>query len=142
MSEESIQGTCVCRAVKYSIRPPFNVFQYCHCSRCRKSSGSAHAANLFLPAAQLSWEAGEQHVRRFELPDAKHWCHAFCDQCGSALPWLTRNGRAYIVPAGNLDIDPGLAPQRNVHFASRAPWYRHASELPIFDEEAPRPTAG
>ena len=43
--------------------------------------------------------------------------------------------KGYLVPAGNLDDDPGLQPERNIFWASRAPWYVAAAELPTFDEE-------
>lgn len=132
------EGSCVCGAVKYSITPPYLAFQYCHCSRCRKASGSAHAANLFVPAAQLRFSDGESLVRRFELPDARYWSHTFCERCGSALPWLTRTGKAYVVPAGTLDGDPGVRPERSIFHASRSPWFVEPGAIPAFDEAAPR----
>ena len=135
MSDLSAQGSCVCGAVHYALRPPYRFFQYCHCSRCRKRSGSAHAANIALLAEQLAFTDGEEHVHRFELSTAKSWGNAFCGLCGSGLPWLTRNGRAWIVPAGSLDTDPGATPTRNIHYASRASWHVVAGELPSFDGE-------
>ena len=139
MSQETVAGSCVCGAVRYTIEPQESLgFQYCHCSRCRKASGSAHAANLFVATANLTWTSGEEHVKRFELPDAKYWCSSFCDICGSSLPWLSRTGKAYIVPVGTLDGDPGVKPTRNVYVDSGAPWYVHASELESFAEGPPR----
>lgn len=133
------EGSCVCGAIAYRITPPYRFFQYCHCTRCRKRSGSAHAANIAVMADQLSWLRGEDQLRRFELSSAKSWSNAFCATCGSGVPWRTRNGRAYIVPAGTLDEDPGERPARNVHYASRASWYAVAGELPCFDDEPEPP---
>ena len=45
MSSDTITGTCLCGQIKFEVTPPFAGFRYCHCSRCRKASGSAHAAN-------------------------------------------------------------------------------------------------
>jgi hypothetical protein len=131
-------GSCVCGAVAFEVRTPYRFFQYCHCSRCRKRTGSIHAANIAVPADQLSFTRGEDRVKRFELPAAKMWCNAFCEVCGSGMPWLTRNGRAYIVPGGALDEDPIERPARNVWMASRAAWEVEAASLPCFDEEVPR----
>lgn len=135
-SDTRIHGSCACGEVTYSIAPPFLAFQYCHCSRCRKASGAAFAANLFVPTDQLRFESGEAKVRRFDLPTAKYWSHCFCDTCGSAVPWLSRTGRAYIVPAGGLDDDPGVRPTRNIYCGSRPPWYLDANELETFEESA------
>jgi hypothetical protein len=129
-----VGGSCVCGAVAFAIEGPYAGFNYCHCTRCRKKSGSAHAVNIFVPPAQFSWTRGEEVVRRYDLPSAAAWCSGFCTMCGSAAPWLTRNGTMYIVPAGALDDDPGEKPRRNIHFASRPPWYMPASALDTFDE--------
>ncbi|MCA9674455.1 MAG: GFA family protein [Kofleriaceae bacterium] len=130
-------GSCVCGAVAFRVDGPFTRFPYCHCSRCRKRTGSAHAANLFVPAAQFAWERGEELVRVFRLPTAPRWSNAFCTVCGSPMPWLARTGASVLIPAGALDDDPGLRPELNIHFASRAPWYAHAAELETFDELPP-----
>jgi hypothetical protein len=127
--DESIGGSCVCGAVAFRLEGPFRGFQYCHCSRCRKKTGSSHVANIFVPVDQFSWERGKDKVRRFELPTAKYWSTAFCEDCGSAMPWPTRNGKAMVVAAGALDDDPGIRPKFSVHYESRAPWYVHVSDL-------------
>lgn len=133
MSDETIHGSCVCGAVKYAVRAPFLGFQYCHCSRCRKATGSAHASNLFVATERFEWTDGESHMKRFELPTAKYWCHGFCELCGSSLPWASRTGKAFIVPAGTLDDDPGDRPARNIYWANRATWYEHVGKIETFD---------
>jgi hypothetical protein len=132
-SNDAIEGSCVCGAVHYSYAPPARNFQYCHCSRCRKGSGSAHAANVFVTPSQFTWLKGEDAVKRFELPTAKYWSRAFCTTCGSAMPWLTRSGKSMVIPAGGLDDDAPDRPQRNIYFGSRAQWYVPAADLEAFD---------
>ncbi len=70
-------GSCVCGAVAFRIEGPFRGFQYCHCSRCRKKTGSSHVANIFVPVGQFHWERGEDKVRRFELPRREVLVHGF-----------------------------------------------------------------
>ena len=125
----SVEGSCVCGAVGYEIERPYRAFQYCHCSRCRKKSGSAFLSNIFVPVDQFQWIRGEDQVKRFELPDAKYWSTAFCRTCGSAVPWLTRNGKVMVVGAGGLDGDPGERPSFSVFYGSRPDWYTHVSDL-------------
>ena len=126
---EPVQGSCVCGAVAFRMEGPYRLFQYCHCSRCRKKTGSTNVANIFVPARQFAWERGEDKVKRFELPGAKYWCTAFCTECGSAMPWLTKNGKTMVVGAGGLDEDPGVRPTMSVFFGSRAPWHVPPSDL-------------
>ena len=45
---QPIQGSCLCERVRYQVTGPFEVFHLCHCSQCRRSTGTAHAANCAL----------------------------------------------------------------------------------------------
>lgn len=93
---------------------------------------------MFCPPAQFRFVRGEEQVRKFALPGAKHFGTAFCATCGSSLPWLNQSGTTVIVPAGTLDVAPPIKPVRNIHWASRAPWYVHAAQLETHDEYPPR----
>lgn len=123
----------MCGAVHFSLREPFHFFQYCHCARCRKRSGSIHAANILVKTDQLSFTKGEESVQTFSLEGAKSWGNAFCQHCGCGLPWKSRNGRAWIVPAGALESVPTERPTRNIYYGSRAEWHVDAAALEIFD---------
>lgn len=50
------------------------------------------------------------------------------------MPWISKTGRYYLVPAGALDDDPEGRPQRNIYWDSRADWYSGVSSLPTFAE--------
>lgn len=129
MTIAPLTGSCLCGSVQYQFVEPIKVFQYCHCSRCQKVTGSAHAANLIIDPKQFQWLRGKDCVRRFELPEAKHFATSFCAQCGAALPWKTQSGRAVIVPAGSLDSDPKIKPMHNIYIANMAPWYTPVDSL-------------
>ncbi|HEB59796.1 MAG TPA: GFA family protein [Gammaproteobacteria bacterium] len=123
MSEETTTGSCLCGKVAYAFIGPVQVFQYCHCSRCRKFTGAAFAPNIIIEPQQLEWLRGEKHVGHYDLPEAKHFATAFCRLCGSSLPWLTQSRKAVVIPAGTLDGDPGVRPQHNIFCADRAAWF-------------------
>lgn len=115
------QGSCLCGEVRFEIDGAFEHFFLCHCGRCRKDTGAAHAANLFATQAKLTWLAGEQHIKTFQLPNTRH-TRNFCGQCGSALPGLQMDGALLVTPAGSLDTDVTTAPTAHIMFASRANW--------------------
>jgi hypothetical protein len=125
-----MKGSCLCGKVAYEISPPFKIFQYCHCARCRKVSGSAHASNMFVPPDQFKWLHGEECVGRYEHPEAKYFATGFCKNCGSSLPWAVQGGKNIVVPAGTLDEDPGITPQQNIFWGSKASWYISPCDLP------------
>ena len=70
---------------------------------------------------------------RFEHPEAKHFATSFCKTCGSSLPWLTKSGKAMIIPAGTLDDDPAMKPMHNIYYADRAKWYEAVDNLKKYD---------
>lgn len=134
MNDVAVPGSCLCGSVTFTVRPPFSAFRYCHCSRCRKASGSAHAANLIVPRAQFSWLKGEESVKRFDLPGAQRFAVWFCPACGSRVPHAMKNREDVLIPAGVLDADPGLRPENNIFWASKASWYVEPHERPQFKE--------
>lgn len=114
-------GRCLCGAVKFRISGAFESFFLCHCSRCRRDSGSAHSANLFSSAAQITWLSGENNIKCFRLSGSRH-VKCFCTECGSALPFSQASDGATVVPAGSLDGEIGIRPSAHICFSSRADW--------------------
>jgi hypothetical protein len=130
---DNTKGSCLCGEVTYQITGNMGIFHYCHCSRCRKFTGSAYAANLFVSPEQFSWLKGESFVGRFSPAQTRHFATAFCTRCGSSLPWQAKSGKFVVVPAGTLDAHPGIEPAQNIFCASRATWYVPPGELPEYD---------
>ncbi len=138
MSASEITGSCLCNAVGYALKGNLGIFQYCHCSRCRKFTGSAFAANLLVSPDGFRWTKGEELVGRYELEGARHFATSFCKICGSALPWLTQSGKAVVVPAGTLDEAPDIRPFQNIYAGAGAAWYEEPASLPRYDEMPPK----
>lgn len=134
MSSDTITGSCLCGSIQFEAKPPFAGFRYCHCSRCRKASGSAHAANLFVPETQFKWLAGENLVKHFDHPDAERFAVWFCPQCGTRMPHKIKTTENMLIPAGVLDVDPGERPANSIFWKSKSAWYVAPTELPHFDE--------
>ena len=141
MSGNIVNGSCLCGKVSYHITGNMGIFQYCHCSRCRKFTGSAHASNLFVSPGDFSWLSGEEFVGRYDPVDTKYFATCFCKNCGSSLPWLSKSKKVVFIPAGTLDEDPGIRPTANIFCGSRPAWYTAANSIPEHEnmpERVPR----
>jgi len=130
-----LKGSCLCGRVAFVVRGPFEGFHWCHCSRCRKDTGSAHAANLFTHPDGIDWLQGQDRVKRFDLEEAERFAKAFCTECGSPVPYVNRSGTCLIVPAGTLDEAPDIVPCDNIHWNSRAAWYEAGLRAVKYDTE-------
>lgn len=126
------QGSCLCRKVTFEVIGEFTGFFLCHCSRCRKETGSAHGANLFSKSAEFRWLSGKDHVKVYRLENTR-FAKSFCEACGSALPTTGEKGRL-VVPAGSLDCEVDLKPTAHIFVGSKANWDSDFENVTKFDE--------
>jgi len=127
-----IRGSCLCGEVRFGYTQAVTQVGMCHCSLCRKVSGTASNATILVPETDFEWTAGGQLRRVYTKPTG--WQTTFCAQCGSPLPQKLRGAAAYWVPAGLLDDDPGLVIGGHIWVGSKATWDVIAGDAPRFDE--------
>ena len=85
MTKMTVSGGCLCGAVRYEIAGDLVGFYHCHCSRCRKSSGTGHGTNLAVKAASIRWLGGEARLGYYKVPEAERYARQFCTVCGSPV---------------------------------------------------------
>ncbi len=86
---------------------------------------------------QFKWLKGDSEVRYYTNDDFKYFGSSFSNTCGSKLPCLSKSGKAYIVPAGTLNDDPGIRPDKSIFCSSRGDWYEYVKDLPEFEQMPP-----
>jgi hypothetical protein len=131
------EGSCLCGAVAYECSGEPLFMQSCHCLRCRRARGAAHGTNLFYKASQFRWRRGEDLIAEFKLPEARFYTTVFCRTCGGALPKVSAERGLAIIPAGSLDTDPPMRPQRHIFTNYKASWFDITDSLPQFPEAPP-----
>ena len=129
---QTTAGSCLCGTVKFQISGEFESFFLCHCKRCRKDTGSAHAANLFSSTATVNWISGHDSIQTYRVPETLHE-KSFCTKCGSALPSVQLKGALVVVPAGSIDSVIDVRPSAHICFASRAEWDTRLEDIPQVD---------
>lgn len=100
MTQTTLNGSCLCGAVKYVVSGEAKRFYHCHCSRCRKATGTGHASNLFLQPGTLKWITGEDQVRAFKVPEAQRFTNTFCGLCGGRVPRQMKGTDIVMIPGG------------------------------------------
>ena len=134
MPQQTLTGSCLCGALKYRVTGEPARFYHCHCSRCRKSSGTGHASNLFVSNGTLDWEGDTDLIRSFKVPEAERFTRTFCDTCGGPLPREVPQFNMVFIPAGTLNEEPNIAPQARIFLDSKTLWSCGAQEIPGFPE--------
>jgi hypothetical protein len=114
-------GECNCGGVQFEIDAGFSGVFVCHCSICRRSTGSSGIAVVLVPNERFRWIRGLELVSMWTKPDT-HWQTWFCRVCGSRVPGENDPTRMF-VPAGTLTRGgEGLRVIHHVWVGSKAPW--------------------
>ena len=135
-----MRGKCLCGEVAFELSGELPNLYQCHCSLCRKVTGSSANAAFRVAREQLAWLAGESLVQAFESESG--FTSHFCSCCGSPLPNPTANDTAWWVPVGLLDNSHKLQVVAHLFVESRAAWdvvpdnAQHFAEMPAADELA------
>lgn len=129
-----IRGHCLCGRVAYELRGEPREMYYCHCSMCRRATGSTFATNMLALARDFVIVAGRAHLKAYESSPGEH--RHFCAECGSPVygEALARPGLVSI-RCGTVDGDPGARPASHLHTASMAPWFAIRDEVRQFPGE-------
>lgn len=122
----SLQGSCLCGAVSFTLAKTPAEATACHCTQCRKQSGHFFAsANLPKAAVEISggsnitWYQSSEKVRR-----------GFCSKCGSWLFWEPIFKDWTSVALGSLDGATGVKLERHIFVARKGDYYAIADGLP------------
>jgi hypothetical protein len=119
-------GHCLCGAVRFEVLRFAGPFELCHCTRCRRVSGSAFLAAVGVRREDFRWLHGRENVRTFDAPilhGPPAYRSCFCERCGSPVPDPTDDSAWFELPAGLLEGDPGLRPDKHIMIQHQAVWY-------------------
>jgi hypothetical protein len=134
-----IRGSCLCGGVKFEIDRAVGPFELCHCSRCRKVTGSAFFAGLGALRSDVHLLQGRDLMKTYEAPIRESppgFRSCFCGRCGSPLPDLNSTSSLLEIPAGLLDDDPQTRPDKHIFVDIKSTWFHITDDLPQFDRIA------
>lgn len=129
-------GQCLCGEVKVEIRGAITDIIHCHCSLCRKSSGTAYATNGFVSSAEFSVIQGEELLKAFSLKQDR--LRHFCSNCGSPVYSSSAADPSRIrIRLGILDSEITERPISHNFVSSKASWDNLDADLPRYDSHEP-----
>jgi hypothetical protein len=132
----ALRGACLCGDVRYEVADEFAYAANCHCSKCRRTTGSAFKPFAGIERGKLELVEGKEILLAFGDAEG-HDAH--CGRCGSLLYSVVRNGAFVHVAMGTLLDAPSIRPSEHIFVASKAPLFTIADELPQYAEHAIRP---
>lgn len=129
---KTLSGKCYCGAVHYAVADEFQYALNCHCSNCRRTTGSAFKPFAGIERGKLGVIGGADKLLIFgDQPEKAHNAH--CRLCGSLLYSLVRNGEWVHVTMGTLVDTPSIRPSAHIFAGSKAPWFTITDDLPQYE---------
>ena len=134
----AIRGGCLCGGVTFEIERAVGPFEFCHCNRCRKVSGSNALATIRVARGDYRFLSGAELVKSYEAPILRNppaYRVTFCSQCGSAVPPPAPEDEFFEIPAGLFDGDPGIRPDKHIFVEFAPEWDEIRDGLPRYTRE-------
>src|SRR4026209_1539591 len=124
-----LSGSCLCGGVKYELDGELSTVTNCHCSLCRKMSGSAFSSGATISAVSFRFVAGEELLKEWDSSPGNH--RVFCGRCGSPLIKKKDKDPEHLrFRPGTLDSDPGVKIFEDAQVITKAPWVDIKEGLP------------
>ncbi|HEY4146444.1 GFA family protein [Pinirhizobacter sp.] len=132
-TKKRLTGSCYCGAATYAVADEFLYAAYCHCSNCRRTTGSAFKPFAGIERAKLTPTSGNEQLKIVGDVDCND---THCATCGSLLYSVVREGAYVHVAMGTLIDAPAIRPAHHIFVGSKAPWHEITDNLPQYDEHA------
>ena len=130
-----LTGRCLCGAVRFEIHSALGPVIYCHCSLCRRASGTAFAANASIRKDALKIVAGRELLTEYKSTPTTY--RQFCSRCGSPLFGGDDDSPNTRVRLGTLDNAGGARSIAHIFTGSKSEWFQITDSLEQIEAEPP-----
>jgi hypothetical protein len=133
--DESLEGGCTCRAVRYRLTSRPMIVHACHCTWCQRETGSAFATNALIEADRMVVQ-GDVEMVETPSQSGKGQRIARCPKCRVAL-WSHYAGAGpsmRFVRVGTLDDPAQTPPDIHIFTSTKQPWVVVPPGVPSFPE--------
>jgi hypothetical protein len=118
----TLTAKCCCGACSISVEGEPTLNAICHCSSCKKRTGSAFGWSAYFPDAQIKSRSGTMNV--YAKEGVGGYNRHFCANCGTTLYWKSfgfmpdETG----IAGGCFADNPLPAPALSANETSRCAW--------------------
>jgi len=131
MTSNSVEGSCLCGAVKFTGTPSPKGTGVCHCKMCRVQSSGPFFAVRMVGGVALTESRG---LKWYDASDIGE--RGFCEECGSTLFWRSKS-----CAPGQWAVSAGTLPDDAIASIFEHIWSDDKPQYYDFADNAPRRTA-
>lgn len=127
--QEKITGGCLCGDVRFEIVSAPKLTEYCHCTTCRKASGSPVMAWAGVASDGFKLLKGEPAVYA-SSPGVER---GFCGRCGTTLSiYSAQFPEEIYVSIASFDDADAVAPEVHIWREERLGWLETSDDSPRY----------
>jgi hypothetical protein len=135
------EGGCHCGSVRYRVVREPMIAGICHCTSCKRRTGSAFGLSAYFDDANVKILSGALKIYEYRSDDDKRWLRTeFCVKCGSTVTWtgeLLTGLRG--IAGGTLDDPNWIEPDRHIWTRSALHWVTFPSDTVLFETAGIKP---
>ena len=128
-------GGCFCGKLRYRLQPRPMFVYCCHCTECRRQTGSAYVINGQIELDRVELLAGRP--LQVPVPTESGYPHDIyrCQTCLTAV-WSNYGRRDWMVfvKIATLDDAAAFVPEAHIYVRSKLAWVALDATIPAFDE--------
>ena len=129
------EGSCLCGFVTYSFTGEIAGYNYCHCSGCRKASGTTYSTNAGVDITTFMLEDSKKYVKEYQSSPGT--IRSFCSNCGSPLfSKVDRTPNMIRVRLGTLDTEMDMKAKAHIFVSEKASWHDITDDIQQFENFA------
>ena len=135
-SNDTFEGGCTCRHVRYRMTGKPMFVHCCHCTWCQRETGSAFALNAMIEADRVELTGGAPEMVDTPSASGKGQRIWRCPKCRVAV-WSNYSGagdKVRFVRVGTLDEARRMPPDIHIFTSSKQPWVVLPSGTPAVAE--------
>ena len=126
----TLNGSCCCGAVRFSVAKAPSMMATCHCARCRKVGA---ATFVFVAREDFSLTHGREEINFYQPEEGYRYTRSFCARCGTALGEIGGEGESFPVPANCFDDPLDLTVRFHEFVAEKPDWLAICDDAKQFE---------
>ena len=131
-SVSTIEGGCLCGAVRYRASGNAYGITHCHCRTCRRASGAPLVTWAGFDSDKFNFTQGQP----VSYASSQNVVRTFCGRCGTALTYRRLDLPDSVdLTLGSMDDPEQLNPQDHTWTESKLSWIRFGDDLPAYPKE-------
>ena len=132
-------GGCLCGEIRYVVTVAPELEYYCHCTDCRKASGTAYHPGIYVSNEGFRLTKGTPKTYTVKADSGRDLPRAFCGTCGSGVYVISHRRPMTSIKAGTLDDPSQFKPTTEIWTSSKVSWASLPDQLDSYPRGVDEP---